>query len=346
ELFAETSRLGMPALAMTDHGNLFGAYDFYQQATAAGVKPIIGLEAYQAPGSRHGRERVRWGDGGENDVSGGGAYLHLTLLAYNAEGLRNLFALSSKAWLEGFYRSARLDKEILAEHSAGLIATTSCPSSEIQIRLRRGEYDLARQAAADYRDIFGEENFFCELMDHGIGIERAARDGLTKLRDDLRLPPLATNDLHYTYAGDATAQEALLCVQSGSTLADPNRFRFEAQDFYLKSAEEMRQVWREVPEACDNTLLIAERVGSYDEVFASRDLMPAFPVPEGHTAESWLREEVSRGLAQRYGGDVPAEHQKQAEYELDVICQMGYPGYFLVVADLIRYAKENGIRTG
>ncbi|MGH3649035.1 MAG: DNA polymerase III subunit alpha, partial [Micromonosporaceae bacterium] len=350
DLFAECSRMGMPALAMTDHGNLFGAYDFYQQATAAGVKPIIGIEAYQAPGSRFGRERVRWGSApggdGENDVSGGGAYTHLTLLAYNAEGLRNLFRLSSAAWLEGFYRAARMDKEILAEHSAGLIATTSCPSGEIQTRLRRGEYDLARQAAGDYIDIFGRENFFCELMDHGIGIEHAAREGLTKLKQDLDLPWLATNDLHYTYAGDATAHEALLCVQSGSTLADPNRFKFGAEDFYLKSADEMRHTWRELPEACDNTLLVAERVGDYSEVFASRDLMPEFPVPEGHTTESWLRAEVHRGLEQRFPGGVPESHKKQADYELNVIIEMGYPGYFLVTADLVRHAKSVGIRVG
>jgi DNA polymerase-3 subunit alpha len=350
DLFAECGRMGMPALAMTDHGNLFGAYDFYQQATAAGITPIIGMEAYQAPGSRFGRERVRWGTSaggdGENDVSGGGAYLHLTLLAYNAVGLRNLFRLSSKAWLEGFYRAARLDKEILAEHSAGLIATTSCPSGEIQTRLRRGEYDHARQTAGEYLDIFGRENFFCELMDHGIEIESAARDGLTKLQQDLDLPWLATNDLHYTYADDAIAHEALLCVQSGSTLADPNRFRFGAHDFYLKSPQEMRQAWREVPQACDNTLLVAERVESYQEVFAPRDLMPAFPVPEGHTEESWLREEVHRGLERRFPGGVPDSQRKQADYELDVICQMGYPGYFLVVADLVRHAKEVGIRVG
>ncbi len=350
DLFAECGRMGMPALAMTDHGNLFGSYDFYQQATAAGIKPIIGMEAYQAPASRFGRERVRWGTSpggdGENDVSGGGAYLHLTLLAYNAEGLRNLFRLSSKAWLEGFYRAARLDKEILADHSAGLIATTSCPSGEIQTRLRRGEYDLARQAAGEYLDIFGRENFFCELMDHGIEIESAARDGLTKLQQDLDLPWLATNDLHYTYADDAIAHEALLCVQSGSTLADPNRFRFGAHDFYLKSPQEMRSAWREIPQACDNTLLIAERVETYQEVFAPRDLMPEFPVPEGHTEESWLREEVHRGLERRFPTGVPDSHRKQADYELDVICQMGYPGYFLVVADLVRHAKEVGIRVG
>ena len=346
DLFAECSRMGMPALAMTDHGNLFGAYDFYQQATAAGIKPIIGMEAYQAPGSRFDRERVRWGDGGENDVSGGGAYLHLTLLAYNAEGLRNLFRLSSKAWLEGFYRAPRLDKELLAEHSAGLIATTSCPSGEIQTRLRRGEYDLARQAAADYRDIFGPENFFLELMDHGLEIEKAAYDGLRKLQADLNLPWLATNDLHYTYADDATAHEALLCVQSGSTLADPNRFRLGAHDFYLKSPEEMRRKWKDLPEACDNTLLIAERVESYEEVFKPRDLMPAFPVPEGHTLESWLRQEVHRGLERRFPDGVPESHRKQADYELDVIIKMGYPGYFLVVADLVRHAKEVGIRVG
>ena len=349
DLFAETGRLGMPALAMTDHGNLFGAFDFHTQATAAGITPIIGIEAYVAPDSRFRREPVFWGDPGqrEDDVSATGSYTHLTLLAMDAEGLRNLFTLASRASLEGNYRKwARMDRELLAEHSRGLLATTGCPSGEVQTRLRLGQPEQARQAAADLRDIFGPDNFFCEVMDHGLSIEQRVRAGLADLAADLALPYLATNDLHYTSAADAKAHEVLLCVQTGATMADPKRFRLDGEDYYLKSPAEMRQVWRELPQACDNTLAVAERVGSYAEVFADRNLMPRFPVPAGHTEESWLRAEVDRGLARRFPAGVPERHARQAAYELDVICQMGFPGYFLVVADLVRYAQENGIRVG
>ena len=344
DLFAECDRLGMPAIAMTDHGNVFGAYDFYQHATGAGIKPIIGIEAYVAPGSRFERRRVRWGDGGEDDVSGGGAFTHMTLLARNNDGLANLFRLASLASLEGYYYKPRMDTELIAEYGDGLIGTTGCPSSEVQTRLRMGDYATAREVAGRYRDILGAENYFCELMDHGIEIERRAREDLLRLARDLGLPLLATNDLHYTYADDARAHEALLCVQSGSTLADPNRFRFGAQEFYVKSPEEMRRTWRELPEACDNTLLVAERCEISIE--KDRDLMPRVEVPEGETEQSWLRREVLRGLEHRFPGGVPEKRRVQAEYEVDVICQMGFPGYFLVVADLVRYAKENGIRVG
>jgi DNA polymerase-3 subunit alpha len=349
DLFAEARRLEMPALAMTDHGNLFGAFDFYTQATAAGVTPIIGIEAYVAPDTRYRREPVFWGQPGqrEDDVSATGSYTHMTLLATDADGLRNLFTLASRASLEGNYRKwARMDRELLAEHARGLIATTGCPSGEVQTRLRLGQPEQARQAAADFRDIFGAENYFCELMDHGLPIEQRVRAGLTDIAGDLGLPLLATNDLHYTSAADAKAHEVLLCVQTGSNMADPKRFKFDAEDFYLKSPAEMRQVWRELPDACDNTLRIAERIGPYGEVFASRNLMPRFPVPAGHTEESWLRAEVDRGMARRYPGGIPEQHAKQAAFELDVICQMGFPGYFLVTADLVRYAQDNGIRVG
>ena len=349
DLFAETGRLGMPALAMTDHGNLFGAFDFHAQATAAGITPIIGIEAYVAPDSRFRREPVFWGDPGQrqDDVSATGSYTHLTLLAMDADGLRNLFTLASRASLEGNYRKwARMDRELLAEHSRGLLATTSCPAGEVQTRLRLGQPEQARQAAADLRDIFGPENFFCELMEHGLDIEHRVRDGLMGIAADLGLPFLATNDLHYTHADDAKAHEVLLCVQTGSTMADPKRFTLGPPDYYVKSPAEMREAWRELPESCDNTLLVAERVGSYAEVFAARNLMPRFPVPAGHTEESWLRAEVERGMARRFPAGAPERHARQAAFELDVICQMGFPGYFLVVADLVRYAEENGIRVG
>jgi len=347
ELFARTAEFGMPAIAMTDHGNVFGAYDFWKKATAHGVKPIIGIEAYLSPGSRFDKTRHRWGDGGQDDVSGGGAYTHMTMLATSTEGMHRLFKLASLASLEGFYYKPRMDKELLAEHirpGLDMIGTTGCPGGEIQTYLRMGEYDKARRSAAEFRDIFGPENFYCELMDHGISIERRVRADLLRLAEDLGLPLVATNDLHYTAPQDARAHEALLCVQSGKTMADPQRFKFDGADYYVKSPAEMRALWSELPEACDNTLLIAERCEmSFTE---GRDLMPRVEVPAGHDEQSFLRAEVHAGLAARFPAGVPAGHSTQADYEVDVICQMGFPGYFLVTADLCRYAKSVGIRVG
>ena len=344
ELVKEVSVSGAPAIAITDHGNLFGAYEFYKEAQSAGVKPIIGIEAYVAPGSRHERKRVKWAEGGEDDVSGGGAYTHMTILAENNVGLHNLFRLSSLASLEGYYYKPRMDRELLSQYSTGLIATTGCPGGEIQTRLRMGAYAEAKRAAADYQDIFGKENYFLELMDHGISIENRVREDLIKLSKDLKLPLLATNDLHYTYEKDSVAHEALLCVQSGSTLADPKRFKFENGEFYLKTAAQMRELFKEIPESCDNTLLIAERCAiTFRE---GENLLPQFPVPKGETEESWLAKEVARGLLIRFPGGVPEEHRARAEFEVSVMCQMGFPGYFLVVADLVRHAHERGIRVG
>ncbi|HUR15275.1 MAG TPA: DNA polymerase III subunit alpha [Mycobacteriales bacterium] len=344
ELFAKTAELGMPALAMTDHGNVFGAFDFWKKAKAHGVKPIIGTEAYLAPGSRFDKTRHRWGAGGEDDISGGGAYTHMTMLATSTVGMHRLFKLSSLASLEGYYYKPRMDKELLSEHAKDMIGTTGCPSGEIQTYLRMGEYDKAKRAAGEFRDIFGPENFFCELMDHGIEIERRAQKDLIRLAKDMAIPFIATNDLHYTHPEDAKAHEVLLCVQSGKTMADPNRFKFDAQDFYLKSPLEMRTLWSEFPEACDNTLLIAERCEvSFTE---GADLMPRVPVPDGYDEKTWLRRLVHEGLRDRFPGGVPETHTQQADYEVDVICNMGFPGYFLVVADLCRYAKESGIRVG
>jgi DNA polymerase-3 subunit alpha len=348
DLFHDTAEMGMPALAMTDHGNVFGAYDFYRQANAAGVKPIIGMEAYLTPGTHRGeRTRVRWNHGGDDDVSGGGAFTHMTLLAENTTGMHNLFRLSSRSSLEGFFYKPRADRELLNEYASGLIATTGCPSGEIQTWLRIGKYENARASAAEFRDIFGKDNFFLELMDHGLGIETRVRDGLIKLGRDLGLPMIATNDLHYTKAADADAHEVLLCVQSGKTMADPNRFKFDAKDFYLKSPAEMRSLWADkydLREACDNTLLIAERCQV--EFNESANYMPRFPVPDGEDEQSWFVKEVERGLLIRYPAGIPAEVRKQADYEVGVIVQMGFPGYFLVVADFINWAKENGIRVG
>ncbi|MFB2583757.1 DNA polymerase III subunit alpha [Herbiconiux liukaitaii] len=336
---------GMPAVAVTDHGNVFGAFDFWKTATEAGIKPIIGTEAYLTPGThRTDKTRIRWGNGGGDDVSGAGAYTHMTLLSENTGGMHNLFRLSSKASIEGYYFKPRMDRELLSQYGKGLIATTGCPSGEIQTRLRLGQYDEAVKAASDFRDIFGKENFFCEIMDHGLDIERRIMTDLLRLAKQLDLPLVATNDLHYTHAHDATSHAALLCVQSGSTLSDPNRFKFDADEFYLKSAAEMRQLFRDYPEACDNTLLIAERCEVAFDTKAN--YMPRYPVPEGETEATWFEKEVEAGLKERYPNGVTREVRERADYEVGVIQQMGFPGYFLVVADFINWSKRNGIRVG
>ncbi|WP_347753908.1 DNA polymerase III subunit alpha [Agrococcus sp. ProA11] len=339
---------GMPAVAMTDHGNVFGAFEFWKAAKAQGVKPIIGTEAYITPGThRSEKTRVKWGDqstASGDDVSGGGAYTHMTLLAENNEGLHNLFRLSSYASMEGFYFKPRMDRELLEQYSSGLIATTGCPSGEVQTRLRLGQFDEALAAAASYRDLFGADNYFLELMDHGLEIERRVKQGLLDIGKQLGLPLLATNDLHYTRADDAKSHDALLCVQSGSTMDDPNRFRLDGGGYYVKSAAEMRHLFRDFPEACDNTLLIAERCEV--EFDTSANYMPRFPVPEGHDEHTWFRHEVQAGLERRYPSGIPDAVQTQAEYEIGVISGMGFPGYFLVVADFINWAKDNGIRVG
>ena len=336
---------GMPAIAVTDHGNTFGAFDFWKQARDRGIKPIIGIEAYLTPGTFRGdRSRVRWGDGGGDDVSGGGAYTHMTMLSESTEGMHNLFRLSSLASIEGYYFKPRMDRELLQKYAKGIIATTGCPSGEIHTRLRLGQYREAREAAAEFQSIFGRENFYCEIMDHGLEIERRVQKELLEIAKDLGIPLVATNDLHYTHQHDAKSHEALLCVQSGSRLDDPNRFKFDGDGYYLKSAAEMRHLFRELPEACDNTLLIAEKCGS--EFNTSANYMPRFPVPDGETEESWFVKEVERGLHYRYPGGIPDDVRRQAEYETGVIVQMGFPGYFLVVADFINWAKDNGIRVG
>ncbi|MFM2179940.1 MAG: hypothetical protein RL192_102 [Actinomycetota bacterium] len=344
DLVAEVARQEMPAIAMTDHGNVFGAFDFYKQAKKVGVKPIIGIEAYVAPESRFEKKRVKWAEGGEDDVSGGGAYTHMTILAENNEGLSNLFRLSSLASLEGYYYKPRMDRELLTRYSKGLIATTGCPGGEIQTRLRMGAYREAIAAASDYRDIFGADNFFLEIMDHGIDIESRVKADLLKLGKELGLPLLATNDLHYTFNEDARSHEALLCVQSGSTLADPKRFKFDNDEFYLKTPAQMRELFKEIPESCDNTLLIAERCNV--TLREGENLLPRFEVPAGETEDSWLIKESERGLQGRMGTRVTDEHHARLKYELDVMIKMGFPGYFLVVADLVAHAKKVGIRVG
>ncbi|MEU6830518.1 DNA polymerase III subunit alpha [Nocardia beijingensis] len=349
-LFTEAKRLGMNAVGMTDHGNMYGASEFYNSAKKHDIKPIIGIEAYIAPGSRFDTKRVQWGDPSQkgDDVSGSGAYTHMTMVAENATGLRNLFKLSSLASIEGqLGKWARMDAEIIAQYAEGIIATTGCPSGEVQTRLRLGHDREALEAAAKWQEIFGKDNFFLEVMDHGLSIERRVREGLLNVGKQLGIPALATNDCHYVTKDQSANHEALLCVQTGKTLSDPTRFKFDGDGYYLKSAEEMRALWdAEVPGACDNTVLIGERVQSYDDVWAFKDRMPVFPVPEGEDQDSWLRKEVDRGLARRFPGGVPEEYYTRAYFELDVIKQKGFPAYFLVVGDLVKHAREVGIRVG
>lgn len=345
DLFTHAKELGMKSMATSDHGFLFGAFEFWRQAKAHDIKPIIGVEAYLTPGThRTDRSRVRWGDGSRDDVSGGGAYTHMTMWAETTEGMHNLFRASSIASLEGQLYKPRMDREVLQTYSKGLIATTGCPSGEVQTRLRLGQFDEAVKAASEFRDIFGKDNFYCEVMDHGLDIERNVQEDLHRLAKKLNLPFVATNDLHYTRQEDHTAHAALLCVQSGSTLTDPKRFKFDADNFYLRSAEEMYALFGDIPGACENTLEIAERCNV--EFNTKANYMPNFPVPEGENEESWFVKEVEKGLHYRFPQGVPDAVRKQAEYEVGVITSMGFPGYFLVVADFINWAKRNGIRVG
>lgn len=354
ELLAYAEELGQKAMAITDHGYLFGAFDFWQRAQKHGIKPIIGVEAYLTPGtSRFDQSRVRWGDDSQNgdDVSARGAYTHLTIVSETTAGMHNLFRMGSLASIEGqMGKWPRMDRELLSRYHDGLIAFSGCASGEIQTRLRLGQWDEAVRTAGEFQDIFGRESFFVELMDHDIEIERRVLPDLIRLARHIGAPLVASNDSHYTRKEDAHAHEALLAVQSGSTLLEPTydqggtRFAFSTDKFYLWTAQEMRDLWREYPEAADNTLLIAERC---DTTFnTSANYMPKFPVPDGEDEQSWFVKEIETGLRRRYPSGIPDDVRKQATYETDVITQLGFAGYFLVVADFINWAKAQGIRVG
>ncbi|MFI2294319.1 DNA polymerase III subunit alpha [Isoptericola sp. NPDC019571] len=354
DLFSEVSRLGQKAIAITDHGYLFGAFDFWSTAQKHGVKPIIGVEAYVTPGtSRHDRTKVLWGEQHQrrDDVSAGGAYTHMTLWARDNEGMHNLFRASSLASLDGqMGKWPRMDRELLETYGKGLMGTSGCPSGEVQTRLRLGQWDEAVRAAGELQDILGKENFFVELMDHGIEIESRTYKDLLRLAEHIDAPLVATNDLHYTKQEDAHSHEVLLAVNSGSTLDEPtydqggSRFAFSGDSFYVRSGAEMRRLFSELPQAIESTLLIAERCEvSFD---TKANYMPRFPVPDGEDEVSWFVKEVEAGLRRRYPDGIGDDVRKQANYEVEVIIQMGFPGYFLVVADFINWAKEQGIRVG
>jgi DNA polymerase-3 subunit alpha len=347
-LVQAAKNLGMPAIAITDHGSMAGAYAMYQQARNAGIKPIIGIEGYLAPGdlSHKVHEGRYFADGGDDDVSSKGAYTHITMLAETTEGMHNLFKISTQSYLEGIFYKPRADRELLAEFSKGIIATTGCPSGEVQTLLRLGKYNEAVEAAAVYQSIFGKDNYYVEIMNHGLEIENRVISDLLKVAKQIGAPLVATNDLHYVHQHDAETHEALLCVQSGSRLNDPNRFKFTGDTYYLRPANEMRELFRDHQDACDNTLAIAERCHvEFDE---TANLMPRFPVPEGDTDVAYFKREVINGLALRFGGkeNIPQEYKDRANYEGNIIINMGFPSYFLITADFINWAKTEGILVG
>ena len=360
DLAKRAAELGMPAVGITDHGNMHGAYEMFTNCVANDVKPIIGIEAYVTPETARGdQSRVSWDTDWDpnldpkhrrrnpDDVSGAGLITHLTLWAENDEGLVSLLKSSSRANLEGrVQRYPRMDKELLSTYSKGVICGSGCPSGIVQTRLALGQFDEALRAAGELQDIFGKDNFFIEIMDHNLHIERRNIKGLLEIAKKLNAPLLATNDSHYVRAEDAEAQDAMLCINSGSHLDDPDRFKFDGSGYYLKPADEMRELFKDFPGACDNTLEIAERCNVIFDDHEDGSFMPQFDCPEGWDETSLFLKKVEQGLEKRYDGNVPAEVAQQADYECGVICQMQFPGYFLVVADYIQWAKDHGIMVG
>jgi len=344
---------GMPALGITDHGNMYGVLDFYAECRKAGINPVIGTEAYMAAESRLERP-VRRGkvDDTGGDVDGGEKlYYHLTLLAETTEGYRNLLKLSSAAYLEGYYYKPRLDWELLERHHTGLIATTGCLGGVVLQALLADDQVKAEALAARLQDIFGKDSLFVELQDHGLPEQQKTNPALVEIAHRIGAPLLATNDSHYTHQSDHVAHDALLCVQTGATIDDPKRFKFHGTEHYLKSAAEMRHLFAELPEACDNTLLIAERANV--EIDFGHPSLPQFPVPDEFTGDTYevqsagyLRHLAIEGAKERYGHPIPAAVIERLDYELSVIGDMGFSAYFLVVWDLIRYARSQGIRVG
>ncbi len=324
---------GMKSLAITDHGAMYGAIEFYQACGRAGIKPIIGVETYVAPRSHTDKEA-------KVDANP----YHMILLAKDIVGYRNLMTLVTKAHLDGYYYKPRIDKELLAQHSAGLIGTSACLGGEVLKRLADGDERAARQAVDEYRSILGKDNFFIEVQDHGVPEQARLHPQLVELARGMGIPMLATNDTHYTVPEQHEAHDLLLCIGTGSNLDTPGRLRFETNEFYLKSPEEMRRLFNgELPDAMDNTLRVAEMVDLKLEFDQLR--LPHFPVPDGETAASWLRKECERGLLVRYGSDPDDTARHRLDYELGVIERMGYAGYFLIVADFTRFAREQGIMT-
>ena len=332
QMMDRVKELGQNAIAITDHGVMYGCIDFYKAAKAAGIKPIIGCEIYVAP--RKMSDRVH---GVDNE-----AY-HLVLLCENMTGYENLCQIVSQAFTNGFYVKPRADLELLEKYHEGLIALSACLAGAIPQRILENDYAGAKEYALNMARIFGEGNFFLELQDHGIAEQVPVNQGVRRLARETGLPLVITNDAHYLRKSDAAMQDVLLCVQTGKTVDEENRMRFETEEFYLKSEQELAQLFPGQNEALENTARIADRC-NVEFVFNQYHL-PVFPVPQGYTSETYFRKLCADGFAQRYP-DAPAEYKERLEYEIGVISRMGYVNYYLIVWDFIRYAKESGIPVG
>jgi DNA polymerase III subunit alpha len=337
-LVQRVKEFGQPAVAMTDHGNMFGAVEFYRKAGEAGVKPIIGCEAYMAPGSRLAKDSGL----ANND------YYHLILLASNRTGYQNLIKLVSKAYLEGFYYKPRMDKELLQQHHEGLIALSGCLSGEVSYLIGQGDLEGATRTAGEYREIFGKENYYLELQANGLEHQRIANDGLLDIHKKLGIPLVGTNDCHYLKKEDAHPHELMLCLQTGKTLSDANRMKFDTDQLYVKSTEEVQAEFKELPSAVANTVRIAEACTL--ELAFNKTYLPQFRVPEGFTRETYMEQLAQEGLAARLKERPSAVpeivYQVRLREELAVICSMGFAGYFLIVWDIIKFARSRGIPVG
>ncbi|MBQ3516406.1 MAG: DNA polymerase III subunit alpha, partial [Lachnospiraceae bacterium] len=333
EYVKRVKELGMTSAAITDHGVMYGCIDFYKEAKAQGIKPIMGCEVYVAPNSRFDKELT----GGED------RYYHLVLLAENDLGYQNLMKIVSKGFTEGYYYKPRVDMEVLREYHEGIIALSACLAGEVQRYIIKGLYEEAKKQALKYLDCFGEGNYFLELQDHGMADQATVNTALMKMSRELNIPLVATNDVHYTYEDDVEAHDLLLCIQTGKKVTDEDRMRYDGGQYYVKSEEEMRALFPYAQEALDNTAKIAERCNV--EIRFHETKLPHYEVPEGYTPVSYLHKLCEDGFAKHYPDD-DGTLMARMKYELEVIEQMGYVDYFLIVWDFIHYAKRNGIMVG
>ena len=333
ELAARAKELGMDSIAITDHGAMYGVIDFYRAAREVGIKPIIGCEVYVSPGSRFDRETA----------SGEDRYYHLVLLAENDQGYHNLMKIVSKGYVDGFYYKPRVDYEVLETFHEGVIALSACLAGEVQRYLGRGMYEEACRSALHYQEIFGKGNFFLELQDHGIPMQKTVNQGLMRMSRELGIDLVATNDIHYILAEDAVPHDILLCIQTGKRVTDENRMRYEGGQYYCKSEEEMRALFPYAQEAIDNTHKIAQRCNVEIEFGVTK--LPKYEVPEGYDSWGYLNKLCLDGMARRYPKD-DGTLKKRRDYELDVIHNMGYVDYFLIVWDFIHFARSHNIMVG
>ena len=332
DIMARVKEVGQEAVAITDHGNMYGVIDFYRAAKAAGVKPIIGCEVYVAPRTRFDKEHTFDRE----------AY-HLVLLCENETGYRNLSYMVSRGYLDGFYNRPRVDMELLREHHEGIIALSACLAGRVPQALLHDQYEEAKKAALEYAEIFGPEHFYLELQDHGLEEQPRVNQGILRLSQETGLPLVVTNDAHYLRREDARTQDILMCIQMGKTVDDPNRLKFETEEFYLKSEEELRERFPQADEAFENTVKIAERCNV--EFTFGKYHLPEFKLPAGYDSLTYLKELCTKGFAERYGEEHP-EYRQQLDYEIDMIEKMGFTDYFLIVADFVNFAKQAGIPVG